>query len=227
VRLAVIVPAYNEAGTIGEVVARIRAVPMDKEIIVVDDASTDGTDRVLAGLGGPDLTVLRHERNQGKGAAIRTAIPKVTAGAAVIQDADLEYGPEQLPALLKPIEEGRASVVFGSRFAGTVTGMRLANYIANKLLAWTASLLFGQRITDEATCYKMFRTDILASLPLTCRRFEFCPEVIGRLRRRGIPIMELPIEYRGRTVAAGKKIRLKDSWDAFAELVRMRLTGSP
>jgi dolichol-phosphate mannosyltransferase len=227
VKLAVIVPVFNEAATIAEVVGRIRAVPMDKEIIVVDDASTDGTDRVLAGLSGPDLTVLRHGANQGKGAAIRTAIPRVTAGAAVIQDADLEYGPEQLPALLKPIEEGKATVVFGSRFAGTVTGMRLANYVANKLLAWTASLLFGQRITDEATCYKMFRTETLRSLPLECRRFEFCPEVIGRIRRRGIPIMELPIEYRGRTVAAGKKIRLKDSWDAFAELVRMRLTSKP
>lgn len=205
-----------------EVVQRLRAVPIEKEIILVDDASTDGTAEVLATLSGPDVKVLRHERNRGKGAAIRTAIPVVTAEAVVIQDADLEYMPEELPGLLKPLEEGRASVVYGSRFLGTMEGMRFANYLANKLLAWTATVLYGQRITDEATCYKMFRSDVLKSLPLTCERFEFCPEVTARVRRRGIRILELPITYRGRTVQAGKKIRLADAWEAMVTLLKFR-----
>lgn len=221
-RLAIIVPVYNEAATIVEVVQRLRAVPIEKEIILVDDASTDGTAEVLAALHGPDVKVLRHERNRGKGAAIRTAIPAVTAEAVVIQDADLEYMPEELPGLLKPLEEGRASVVYGSRFLGTMEGMRFANYLANKLLAWTATLLYGQRITDEATCYKLFRSDVLKALPLTCERFEFCPEVTARVRRRGIRILELPITYRGRTVQAGKKIRLADAWEAMVTLLKYR-----
>jgi len=222
VRLAIIVPVYNEAATIVEVVQRLRSVPLDKEIIVVDDASTDGTADALAALNAPDVKLLRHTRNQGKGAAIRTAIPAVTADAVVIQDADLEYLPEELPQLIKPLEEGRAQVVYGSRFLGSLQGMRFANYLVNKLLALTASLLYGQRITDEATCYKLFRADLLKSLPLTCQRFEFCPEVTALVRRRGIPILEVPITYRGRTVQAGKKIRLADAWEAFATLLKYR-----
>lgn len=224
--LAVIVPAYNESDTIAEVVARLRALPLAPQIIVVDDASTDGTDRVLAGLAGPGLTVIRHPVNRGKGAAIRTALAAVTADAVVIQDADLEYLPEELPALLAPVAAGRADVVYGSRFMGHLTGMKYANYLANKILAWTASLLFFQRITDEATCYKLFRTSVLRSIPLVCERFEFCPEITARSIRRGIHIQELPITYRGRTVEAGKKIRLTDAWEAFFTLVRWRLAPS-
>ena len=226
-KLAVIIPAFNEAATIAEVVARVRAVPLAKEILVVDDASTDGTGAVLAGLAGPDLTVLTHPRNRGKGAAIRTALGAVTAEAVVVQDADLEYLPEELPRLLEPVAAGRAEIVYGSRFLGSLDGMRFANYLANKILAWEATLLFGQRITDEATCYKLFRTSVLRSIPLVCERFEFCPEVTARARRRGYRILELPITYRGRTVEAGKKIRLTDAWEAFATLVRWRLSPAP
>jgi len=224
-KLAIIVPAYNEAATIAEVVARLRALPLEKEIVVVDDASTDGTAEALAALRGPDLVVLRHERNQGKGAAIRTGIAYVTAPAVVIQDADLEYDPSELPKLLEPVARGAADVVYGSRFLGVLEGMRLMNYLANKILAWAATLLYGQRITDEATCYKLFRTDVLKSLPLTCRRFEFCPEVTARVRRRGIHIMELPIAYSGRTVAAGKKIRMSDMLDALGTLLKYRFAA--
>ncbi len=221
--LAVVVPAFNEADTIAEVVARLRALALRPQIVVVDDASTDGTDRVLTGLAGPDLTVIRHPVNRGKGAAIRTALPAVTAEAVVIQDADLEYLPEELPGLLEPVARGGVDIVYGSRFLGHLSGMRFANYLANKILAWTASLLFVRRITDEATCYKLFRTSVLRSIPLVCERFEFCPEVTARAIRRGLRIVERPITYRGRTVEAGKKIRLTDAWEAFFTLVRWRL----
>ena len=221
-KLAVIVPVYNEALTINEVVSRLRSVPLNKEIIVVDDASTDGTRDALNKLAGPDLIVLQHETNQGKGAAIRTALARVTAEAVVIKDADLEYAPEQLPELLLPIEEGRADVVYGSRFIGSIEGMRLANYLANKMLAWSATLLYGQLITDEATCYKMFRTDLIRSMPLECRRFEFCPEVTARTRLKKVHILEVPIDYKGRTALEGKKINITDAFSAFATLLKYR-----
>jgi glycosyltransferase involved in cell wall biosynthesis len=223
-KLAIVVPVYNEAATIAEVVERLRRVPLDKEIVAVDDGSRDGTWEALGRVAGGDVKVLRHDRNRGKGAAIRTALEAVTAEAVVIQDADLEYQPEDLPALLAPVAEGRAEVVYGSRFLGTIEGMRYSNYLANKILAWTATILFGQRITDEATCYKLFRTDVLKGIPLVSERFEFCPEVTARVRRRGIRILELPITYRGRTVAMGKKIRLADAWEAFYTLLRWRLS---
>ena len=221
-KLAVIVPAFNEASTISEVVRRLRSVPMDKEIIVVDDASSDGTAEVLKKMAGPDLVVIRHEHNQGKGAAIRTALPRVTAEAVVIQDADLEYAPEQLPDLLKPIEEGRADAVYGSRFMGSIDGMRLANYLANKMLAWSATLLYGQRITDEATCYKAFRADLIKGMNLTCKRFEFCPEVTAKFLRSGVKIHEVPIRYTARTFEHGKKISAWDGIVALWTLVKYR-----
>jgi glycosyltransferase involved in cell wall biosynthesis len=224
--LAVVVPAYNEADTIAEVVTRLRALEPRPQIIVVNDASTDGTDRVLAEMASPDLVVLHHPVNRGKGAAIRTALGAVTAEAVVIQDADLEYLPEELPGLLAVLERGGADVVYGSRFLGRLSGMRFANWLANKILAWTATLLFFRRITDEATCYKMFRTSVLRGIPLVCERFEFCPEVTARVIRRGIRIVERPITYRGRTVEAGKKIRLTDAWEAFFTLVRWRLAAA-
>jgi len=226
-KLAIIVPVFNEALTIKEMVQCLRAVQIDKEIIVVDDASTDGTTDALKAVEGPDLLVLRHETNMGKGAAIRTALARVTAEAVVIQDADLEYDPEQLPELLKPIAGGQADAVYGSRFLGSIEGMRLANYLANKILSWTATFLYGQLITDEATCYKMFRTDLIRSMPLECKRFEFCPEVTARTLLKKVQILELPINYRGRTTLEGKKINLMDAFSAFATLLkyRFRKTG--
>jgi glycosyltransferase involved in cell wall biosynthesis len=163
--------------------------------------------------------------NEGKGAAIRTGLELATGDIVVIQDADLEYDPAQLPEVVAPIVRGEADVVYGSRFRGSITGMRLANRVANRLLTWAANLLYGAGITDEATCYKAFRADLIRALPLRCRRFEFCPEVTARVRRRGVRIYEVPIRYAGRTAAGGKKIRWTDGLSALWTLVRYRFGG--
>jgi glycosyltransferase involved in cell wall biosynthesis len=222
----VIVPAYNEEATIDEVIRRIEDVDlgdMDVEIVIVDDASTDSTRRLLeAHHGRPGIKVLRHESNRGKGAAIRTGLDSVSGDLVVIQDADLEYDPNDIPGLVKPIVDEAADVVFGSRFAGSVQNMRLRNLVANKVLAWTATLLFGQRVTDEATCYKVFVTDTLRSFDLECERFEFCPEVTAKTLRRGYRLVEVPIDYRARTTETGKKIKARDGLEAIWTLLRFR-----
>jgi len=222
----VIVPVHNEESTIEEVIRQIRAVDLGdtaKEIVIVDDASTDGTPQRLEALEGkPDLRVLVHESNRGKGAAIRTGLASTTGDIVLIQDADLEYDPEDYPRLIEPIVDGDADVVYGSRFMGTAENMALPNLVANKLLAWSATLLFGKRITDEATCYKVFRSDVLSSFDLECERFEFCPEVTAKALRRGYRLVEVPISYRARTVEAGKKIRATDGLEAIWTLLRFR-----
>jgi glycosyltransferase involved in cell wall biosynthesis len=225
-KLSVIVPVHNEESTIEEVIRQIRAVDLGdtaKEIVIVDDASTDGTPQRLEALEGkPDLRVLVHESNRGKGAAIRTGLASTTGDIVLIQDADLEYDPEDYPRLIEPIVDGDADVVYGSRFMGTAENMALPNLVANKLLAWSATLLFGKRITDEATCYKVFRSDVLSSFDLECERFEFCPEVTAKALRRGYRLVEVPISYRARTVEAGKKIRATDGLEAIWTLLRFR-----
>lgn len=225
-KLTVIIPVHNEESTIDEVIDRVRAVDLgdvEREIVVVDDASTDGTAmRLDAHAGESDVTLLRHETNRGKGMAIRTGLERATGDMVIIQDADLEYDPGDYPRLMEPVIGGRADVVYGSRFRGTVRGMALPNLVANKLLAWAASLLFWRRITDEATCYKLFRTDVLRSFDLSCERFEFCPEVTAKTLRRGYRLVEVPIEYAGRSRKAGKKIRTADGFEAIWTLVRFR-----
>jgi dolichol-phosphate mannosyltransferase len=220
-KLSVIVPAYNEADTIAESIARVRQVKLDQEIIVVDDCSTDGTRELLQQL--PDIKLVLHERNMGKGMAIRTALGCVTGDIVIIQDADLEYDPQDFAAMVEPISSGRADVVYGSRFLKQKPKMRLPNYIANRGLAITASILFRTRITDEATCYKAFRADLIKSLNLTCRRFEFCPEVTAKLLRRRVRIMEVPIRYTARTSDLGKKIGWWDGIVAFWTLLKFRM----
>ncbi len=219
-RLSVIIPAYNERETIAEALRRVKAAPVDKEIIVVDDASTDGTREILTG--DPDIRLLCHAHNQGKGAAIRTALTAVSGDVVIIQDADLEYDPEDYPLLLDPIRRGEARVVYGSRFLRGRPAMRGSNLLCNRLLALMANLLYGAGITDEATCYKAFDASLLRELPLVCRRFEFCPEVTAKVRRRGIRIHEVPIRYTARTFDAGKKIRAWDAVEAFWTLLRYR-----
>lgn len=220
--VSIIIPAYNEADSIVQAIERVRAVPLQKEIIVVDDGSTDETPALLAQQ--PDVVVLRHERNMGKGMAIRTAIAHATGDIIIIQDADLEYDPMDIPRVIAPIAEGKAQVVYGSRFLTTKRpkGMRLPNWLINRLLAGMVRWLYWHPLTDEATCYKAFRADLLKSVPLTCQRFEFCPEVTAKVIRRGVKVLEVPISYEARTTLQGKKIRWWDGVEAIWTLLKWR-----
>jgi glycosyltransferase involved in cell wall biosynthesis len=222
--VTVLVPALNEEDTIGEVVERLLKLPLSVQVIVIDDGSSDRTPEILAGFG-DRILVLRKERREGKGAAIRHALPHAKGKAVIIQDADLEYFPEEIPKLVQPILEGRASVVYGNRFAnGLPKGMALPNKIVNKLLSWAVRLLYFRRLQDEATCYKAFRLPLLLSMNLTCNRFEFCPEVTAKAIRLGERIVEIPIAYEPRTKEAGKKIRWTDAPDAFWTLLKHRFS---
>lgn len=222
--VSVLVPALNEEDTLGEVIDRLLALPLHTQIIVIDDGSTDRTPEILAAYGNRILT-LRNERKTGKGAAIRKALPHVRGRVTIIQDADLEYFPEEIPDLVAPILEGKAKVVYGNRFHhGFPSGMALPNRIVNRLLAWSVGLLFGRRIRDEATCYKAFETPTLLRMNLVCQRFEFCPEVTAKAIRLGEKIVEIPIRYVPRTKEAGKKIRWTDAPEAFWTLLRHRFS---
>jgi dolichol-phosphate mannosyltransferase len=221
--VSVIVPVYNEADTIQELLKRLRIAPFRKEVIVVDDCSADGTSELLQSE--PDILYVRHGRNQGKGAAIRTGIQHAKGDIIIIQDADLEYDPMEIPAVVEPIASGEAVVAYGNRFAeGLPADMPLPNKIANRLLAWMVRLLYGQRLQDEATCYKAFRADLLKTIPLRCQRFEFCPEVTAKILKRGHKIVEVDIRcYRPRTKNEGKKIRWTDGVEAIWALLKYRI----
>lgn len=222
-KLSVIMSVHNEVHTIKEALRQVQAVDLEKEIIVVDDHSSDGTREILGQIADDGVKVVYHDQNTGKGAAIRTALPYVTGDIIIIQDGDLEYDPADYHKLIEPIVEGRASVVYGSRFLGEITNMHFLNYIANRILALTASLLFFNWITDEGTCYKVFKADVLKSLDLKCTGFDFCPEVTAKVRKRGHRIVEVPISYHGRSTDEGKKIRWQDGLKAFLTLIKYRL----
>lgn len=224
-KLSVIVPVLDEQDTIGLLLDRVLAVDVDKEVIVVDDGSTDGTWHALQAYAGR-CRLLRHPRNLGKGAAIRTALPHVTGDIVITQDADLEYDPGDYPSLIQPILEGRAEVVYGSRVLnGRSPTAGVSFYLGGRFLTWLANRLYGLHITDEPTGYKVFRTELIRGLPLKSRGFEFCPEVTALLALRGVPIVEVPIAYHPRSLAEGKKIRWRDGWVAVWTLLRHRLLG--
>lgn len=222
-KVSVIIPVYDERETIAETIARVRACPVEKEIIVVDDASSDGTPEVISALAGDDLRLLCQPRNLGKGAAIRRALEIAAGDIVLIQDADLEYDPADYPALIGPIISGEADVVYGTR-APRFEGMRCAHRVFNWIAARLANFLYHAGITDEATCYKVFRAEVIRSMPLKCQRFEFCPEVTAKVCKRGLRIHEVPISYHARTAGAGKKIRWWDGVIALWTLLKYRFT---
>ena len=229
--LSILIPAYQEERTIGEVLRQVSAIDtessgFDKEVLVCDDGSSDGTVAVVEErmAADPRVRLVRHPENRGKGAAIRTALADARGEYSLIQDADLEYEISDYPALLAAVNAG-ADVVYGSRFltADRPEGMRFANYLANRILTTSANWLYGLSITDEATCFKVFRTDLLRQLDLRCEGFEFCPEVTAKLGKRKIAIAEVPIHYRARNIAEGKKVRWTDGVEALWVLVSHRL----
>lgn len=222
--LSVIIPVYNESKSILEIIKRVQATELANEILVIDDGSKDGTRDVLAQLNGKDnIRVVLHERNQGKGAAVRTGISAAQGDTLLIQDADLEYDPRDYKELLKPIQEGLADVVYGSRFLG---GPRRAtmfwHMVANKLLTFATNILYNTILTDMETGYKVFRKSVIEGLELRANRFDFEPEFTAKILKRNVRIFEVPISFNPRDYSEGKKIKLKDAFAAVWALLKYR-----
>jgi glycosyltransferase involved in cell wall biosynthesis len=222
VKLTVVIPVYNEKETIQTIVHRVQAVPIDKEIIIVDDDSTDGTKEVLKHLQAEGVKVLYHERNMGKGAALRTGFQHVTGDLAIVQDADLEYDPQDYLKLLQPILEGNADVVYGSRFSGQNQNMMSLHRFGNQFLTFVTNVLYGTSITDMETCYKLFRAPLLKDIKIECDRFNFEPEITAKILRRKLKIVEIPISYSARKFSEGKKITWRDGFSAVWTLFKYR-----
>jgi glycosyltransferase involved in cell wall biosynthesis len=221
-KVSIVIPAFNEVQTIAEVLRRIAAANVDAEIVVIDDGSTDGTRDVLQSRCG--ITVIFHEHNAGKGAAIRTGLAYVTGEVVIVQDADLEYSPQDYPALLAPILAGHADVVYGSRFLGGPHRVLFFwHSVANSLLTLLSNMLSDLNLTDMETGFKVFRTSVLKGVRLQSDRFGFEPEITAKISRRGCRIYEVPISYHGRDYAAGKKITWRDGVAALHHILRFNL----
>jgi glycosyltransferase involved in cell wall biosynthesis len=243
VKLSIIMPVYNEQATLEEIVSRVRAVDLTinadgsnpifagpltlaREIVIVDDGSTDGTRAILdrwRAEAPPDMCIVFHAQNGGKGAALRTGFQHASGDVLIIQDADLEYDPRDYVKLLEPLLEGRAPVVYGSRFlGGPRAAMSLSHTVGNKGITLATNLLFGTALSDMETCYKCFRRDVIEGMPLRSRRFEIEPELTAKILRRGYSIFEVPISYNGRAFHEGKKLSWRDGFIALWTLTKYR-----
>lgn len=222
--ISVVMPVYNEANTIQEIIRRVLATGLVSELVIVDDGSKDGTRDLLAGMNGRDgIRVILHEKNQGKGAAVRTGIQAATGEIVIIQDADLEYNPREYPNLLKPLEEGIADVVYGSRFLGAARRPILFwNMVANKILTFLTNILYNNILSDMETGYKVFRREMIKDIPLHARRFDFEPEFTAKILKRHIRIYEVPIAFNPRDYSEGKKIKMRDAFEAVWALLKYR-----
>ncbi len=223
-RLSIVIPCYNERQTVAGVIQSVQVVVPAAEIIVVDDGSTDGTRDILREVDSrPNLHLIFHEKNSGKGAAVRTGIAAATGDVILIQDADLEYDPRDYPALLRPIEEGKAEVVYGSRFlGGPRKTMMFWHMVANMLLTLMTNILYDTILSDMETGYKIFKAQVLKGVPLRSRRFDFEPEVTAKILKRRYRIYEVPISFNPREYSEGKKIGLRDAFEAVWALLKYR-----
>ncbi|MBT8484079.1 MAG: glycosyltransferase family 2 protein [Phycisphaerales bacterium] len=229
--LTVVIPVYNEASTIDQIVAAVQAVDVEKEIVLVDDCSTDGSLARLEAIAAAadNVRLLKHEKNSGKGAALRTGFAAARGDLVIVQDADLEYDPQEYPRLMQPILENKADVVYGSRFAGGESHavIRFRHYLGNKVLTYLSNLFTNLFLTDMETCYKLFRREIIQGIEIEENRFGFEPEVTAKLAKQGHRIWEISISYHGRSFAEGKKIGWKDGVRAIWCIVKYNLRGTP
>jgi glycosyltransferase involved in cell wall biosynthesis len=223
-KLSVVIPVYNERNTVAEILRRVQRTGRASEIILVDDGSTDGTREILRTLESPpSVIVLFHEKNRGKGAALRTGFQKASGEVILIQDADLEYNPSEYPALLEPIESGKADVVYGSRFLGSSHRVTMFwHMVANQILTLATNILYNSILSDMETGYKVFRADLLKSLTLRANRFDFEPEITAKMLKRKVRLFEVPITFNPREYADGKKIGLADAFAASWTLLKFR-----
>jgi glycosyltransferase involved in cell wall biosynthesis len=223
-KITILIPVYNEFDTIREILKRVQATNLAGEILIVDDGSTDGTRDILSDLDGKDnIRVVLHDKNQGKGAAVRTGLVHAQGDVILIQDADLEYDPRDYPALLKPLREGVADVVYGSRFLGGPRRPAMFwHMVANKMLTLMTNILYDTILTDMETGYKVFRREVVANIPLHARRFEFEPEFTAKILKRKVRIFEVPITFNPRDYSEGKKIGIKDAFEAVWTLLKYR-----
>lgn len=221
-KLSIIMPVFNERHTIKEIIEKVKSVDIDKQIIIVDDCSDDGTKEILKTLGDDDIEVIYHNKNKGKGAAVRTGLSHAIGDIVIIQDADLEYDPRDYKVLIRPIIEGRGDVVYGSRFLGEHRVFLFWHYLGNKFLTYITNFLYNTMLSDMETCYKAFRTEVIKSIKIRSNGFNIEPEITAKVFKKKYRVYEVPITYSGRGYEEGKKITWRDGFVALYTLIKFR-----